>query len=226
MENEVIHVRTPAARHPESQAARTPPRLSGNDGAARPQVDQLDRSSRSRGGRRRRFIFQWIAFNAAYADEQEFQGPASGERAAFADFFEKMVRLDAERRIYNEIWEGFAGPIRVLMQNRYVFNPFWQHHNGIEGYEDWEEKFKASAGAFARSFAAQDTARTLSFVFDRLYVLRNQLVHGGATWNSAVNRDQVRDGASILGFLMPVFVDVMMDNPHEDWGRPFYPVVE
>ena len=84
-----------------------------------------------------RFIFLWIAFNAAYADEQEFQGPAPGERAAFADFFGKMVRLDAERRIYNEIWEGFAGPIRVLMQNRYVFNPFWQHHNGIEGYEDW-----------------------------------------------------------------------------------------
>ena len=81
------------------------------------------------------------------------------------------------------------------MQNRYVFNPFWQHHNGIEGYEDWEARFRASAGAFARSFAAQDTARTLSFVFDRLYVLRNQLVHGGATWNSAVNRDQVRDGA-------------------------------
>ena len=56
-------------------------------------------------------------------------------------------------------------------------------------------------------------------------MLRNQLVHGGATWNSAVNRDQVRDGAAILGFLVPVFVDVMMDNPHEDWGRPFYPVV-
>ena len=103
-----------------------------------------------------RFIFQWIAFNAAYADEQEFQGPAPGERAAFADFFEKMVRLDAELRIYNELWEGFAGPIRVLMQNRYVFNAFWQHHNGIEGYEDWEERSKASAGAFARSFAAQD----------------------------------------------------------------------
>ena len=67
--------------------------------------------------------------------------------------------------------------------------------------------------------------RTLSFVFDRLYVLRNQLVHGGSTWNSAVNRDQVRDGAVILGFLMPVFVDIMMDHPDEDWGKPFYPVV-
>ena len=50
-------------------------------------------------------------------------------------------------------------------------------------------------------------------VFDRLYVLRNQLVHGGATWNSSVNRAQVRDGAAILGFLLPVFVDLMMDNP-------------
>ena len=29
-----------------------------------------------------------------------------------------------------------------------------------------------------------------------------------------------------VAFLMPVFVDLMMENPHEDWGRPFYPVVE
>jgi len=29
----------------------------------------------------------------------------------------------------------------------------------------------------------------------------------------------------ILGFLMPVFADLMMDNPDKDWGKPFYPVV-
>ena len=54
----------------------------------------------------------------------------------------------------------------------------------------------------------------------------SNLVHGGATWNSQVNRDQVRDGAAIPAFLMPVFVDVMMDHPDEDWGRPFYPGVQ
>ncbi len=172
-----------------------------------------------------RFIFLWIAFNAAYAGEQEFRGRGFTERETFRDFFAKMVRLDTKRRIYDQIWEGFSGPIRMLMQNRYVFNPFWHHHNGIEGYEDWERKFRASASHFRRIVEDQDTARTLSFVFDRLYVLRNQLVHGGATWNSTVNRDQVRDGASILGFLMPVFIDVMMNNPREDWGQPFYPVV-
>jgi hypothetical protein len=25
---------------------------------------------------------------------------------------------------------------------------------------------------------------------------------------------------------MPVFVDIMMDHPDEDWGRPFYPVID
>ncbi|NEU35080.1 hypothetical protein GN156_30950, partial [bacterium LRH843] len=32
-----------------------------------------------------RFIFLWIAFNAAYADEQEFKAIAPGERAAFVE---------------------------------------------------------------------------------------------------------------------------------------------
>ena len=133
---------------------------------------------------------------------------------------------DEGGRIYKALWQRFSGPVRVLMENRYVFNPFWHHHNGIEGFEDWEEKFKASSRSFAQAFQAGDSVRVLSFVFDRLYVMRNQLIHGGSTWNSGVNRAQVRDGTAILGFLMPVFVDLMMDNPHEDWGHPIYPVVE
>ena len=174
-----------------------------------------------------RFIFLWIAFNAAYADETEFQSAAlQGERAVFSGFFEKIAHLDGESRIYGAIWDRFHGPVRLLMENRYVFHPFWQHHNGIPGYDDWQERFTASARAFAAAFQNGDCARVLRFVFDRLYVLRNQLVHGGATWNSSVNRAQVRDGAAILSFLVPVFVDIMMDNPQADWGRPFYPVVD
>ena len=57
-------------------------------------------------------------------------------------------------------------------------------------------------------------------------MLRNQLVHGGATWNGAVNRDQVRDGAALLSWLLPTFIDIMMDNANRDWGKPFYPVVD
>ncbi len=173
-----------------------------------------------------RFIFLWIAFNAAYADEREFQQIPPGERAAFINYFGRLVARDESQRIYGALWHRFSGPVRMLMDNRYVFNPFWQHHNGIGGFEDWEERFKVSSRKFTQAFQASDSIRVLTFVFDRLYVLRNQLVHGGSTWNSHVNRAQVHDGAAILGFLVPVFVDLMMDNPQEDWGLPFYPVVK
>jgi hypothetical protein len=69
------------------------------------------------------------------------------------------------------------------------------------------------------------TAKILSVLFDRLYVLWNQLIHGGGTWNSSVNRSQVKDGAALLGVLLPVFIDILMDNPGHDWGRPYYHVV-
>lgn len=189
-------------------------------------ISWIGRAEAARDDNDARFIFLWIAFNAAYADEAEFQAIAPDQRSSFQGYFGKLVELDTGRRIYKAIWERFSGPVRVLMENRYVFNPFWQHQNGIAGHEDWEARFQAAGRAFSQVFTNGDTARVLSFVFDRLYVLRNQLVHGGSTWNSSINRAQVRDGAAILEFLMPVFVDIMMDNPSEDWGRPFYPVVE
>ncbi len=127
------------------------------------------------------FLFLWIGFNSAYADEAALQGMASRERAMFGEFFNKMVALDREQRIYDAIWQRFSGPIRRLLENRYVFSPFWQFHNGVEGYDDWQDRFVAAARRFARALQDKDTAVVLSFVFDRLYVLRNQLIHGGAT---------------------------------------------
>jgi hypothetical protein len=171
------------------------------------------------------FVFLWIAFNAAYADETLFHDRPSSERGVFSEYFARLVALDRDNRIYAAIWQRFSGPIRLLMANRYLFNPFWEHHNGIDGYADWPDRFDKAGRAFATALQAGDTARILSFLFDRLYVLRNQLVHGGATWGGSVNRAQVGDGARILGFLMPVFVDLMMDNLDADWGSPFYPVV-
>lgn len=175
-----------------------------------------------------RFVFLWIAFNAAYANEREVQNFAytGGERGEFLRYFSQLVEMDHDQRIYNAIWERFSGPIRVLMKNQYIFHPFWQHHNGMDGFHDWEKHLMRAGKAFTAAFRSGNTTRVLSHVFDRLYVLRNQIVHGGSTWNSVVNRGQVRDGASILGFLMPVFIDIMMDHPTENWGQPFYPVID
>lgn len=169
------------------------------------------------------FIFYWIAFNAAYAQDR----PRSldwTERNHFADFFDTILSLDSGHMIYDAIWERFSDSIRVLLDNRFVFQPFWNHHAG-RGYENWEHAFENSKRGVRRALAARDTSVILSTLFDRLYVLRIQLMHGGASWGSSVNRDQVRDGASILAFLVPLFVGLMMSHPDIDWGPPDYPVV-
>ncbi len=171
------------------------------------------------------FIFYWIAFNAAYANDLR-ASDVEGERSVFADYFDRLTGLDQHNRIYDAIWRRFPQEIRLLLQNRYVFQPFWRYQNGERGYERWETSFEASKRRVALALGREDTKTILSTLFDRLYVLRNQLVHGGATWNSTVNRDQVRDGARILAALVPVFVDLMMDNPDTGWGAPYYPVVD
>lgn len=175
-----------------------------------------------------RFILLWIGFNAAYASDL---GAAAGdegrrERDVFLDFFPTLVRFDARHRIYDAVWSRFVQEIRVLLDNRYVYAPFWHHHNGVAGYANWKHRLEDSRRQVNRALQQHDTATLLSLLFDRLYVLRNQLVHGGGTWNSGINRGQVRDGAALLGCLLPIFVDLMMDNPGHDWAMPHYPVVE
>jgi Apea-like HEPN len=169
------------------------------------------------------FLFLWIAFNAAYGGGERFE---SGQRGAFETFFRRLDRLDDARRLYDIVWTRFPGPIRLFLENRYVFAPFWRHHHGEAEAADWKRRFDLARRRFYLALRNRETVTILSMLFDRLYVLRNQVMHGGATWNSAVNRDQLHDGAAILGSFVPVMIDLMMDAPNEDWGRPIYPVVD
>ena len=66
----------------------------------------------------------------------------------------------------------------------------------------------------------------LSIVLSRMYTLRNQLIHGGATCGSQINREQLRDCVAFLGKLVPFIIQLMMDNPNTLWGDAAYPVVD
>ncbi len=65
----------------------------------------------------------------------------------------------------------------------------------------------------------------LGILFDRFYVLRNQLMHGGATFESVVNREQVRAGSEMLERLVPAMIKIVMQNPNEQWGDACFPPI-
>ena len=170
------------------------------------------------------FIFLWIAFNAAYATDIA-EDYFSSEQETFRSFLEKLLKLDRDRRLSDLVWRQFTGPIRELLKNRYVFRDFWLSHKGTLAADAWLPRFEAANRSALDALAANDTLKLLGTVLARIYTLRNQLVHGGSTWHSSVNREQVRDCARFMAALVPVIIEIMKDNPQTLWGDAVYPVV-
>ncbi|MEQ1581444.1 MAG: hypothetical protein ABL964_12680 [Steroidobacteraceae bacterium] len=171
------------------------------------------------------FVFLWIAFNAAYATEIDDRYRLS-EQDSFRAFLQKLKDLDQPGRIEKLLWSEFAGSIRVLLDNQYVFQDFWNFKNGTLAEDEWKRRFVDAKKVAQLALASRDSVTVLSVVMSRIYTLRNQLVHGGATWNSKVNRDQIRDCSTFLGKLVPLVIEIMLDNSTTLWGDACYPVVE
>ena len=170
-----------------------------------------------------KFITLWIAFNACYADNDAIEYTLS-EKKRFKDFIERLVKSDKEERFFKLLWFKFSGPVRLLIDNKYAYKQFWEAQRGER--IDWERLFKQSKIDSRNYLAHQQVAELLGLVLDRLYTVRNQLIHGGATYKSKVNRSQVKDAGEILEFLLPIIIDIMLTNIDEDWGVINYPVIE
>ena len=176
------------------------------------------------------FIFHWIAFNAMYG-QLENSSTDKGEAYYWSNYFHRIDRIvvfaDSKSVIYDTVWSVCQGEIEAILNNRFVFEPFWTHHNNQAKCRKWEQRFVDARDKAKQAFDNRQTETVLCKLFDRLYTLRNQLLHGGAKWKSTVNRNQVEKGAKIMSLLVPYFIDVMIEHPKGwgGWGAPRYPVV-
>lgn len=194
-----------------------------------------------------KYIFLWISFNAAYAVDLNSKNRRSGKDPRYRkEYFEKLKQ--ARFRINPAIHETLSKRIFSLMTNVYVFRPFWGAVSRSDpfNWKNWEEG-KGKEGKEGKDFrdelnevqrclpltrntTATDMNKVLKMTFDRLYVLRNQLMHGCSTQHDSapedrpLNRPQIKDGAKILEALMPLFLNTMENHPEIDWGEISYPV--
>lgn len=172
-----------------------------------------------------RFIFLWIAFNAAYACDLPPQYKA-GEKQAFDDFMTRLCKSDQHEHLKKLVWQSFTGPIRVLLNNHFVFQPFWDHQNGKISEEQWKQDFSLAKRAASKALGENNTPKLLSIVLFRIYTLRNQLVHGGATYSGGLNRQPLKDCTKLMGALVPRIITIMMDSSQTLWGEPYFPVIK
>ncbi|URL01481.1 hypothetical protein L4F91_08025 [Avibacterium sp. 20-126] len=172
-----------------------------------------------------KFIFLWIAFNSAYA--KEIKNLENKERVNLNEFLLRICSLDEEQTIYTLVWKNFSQPIRLLTNNHFIFQPFWRFHNGDITERQYLKEEKNEQRHLLSALEKQNTPQILSILFGRLYTLRNQIIHGGATFNSSVNREQLKVSCQLLSLFLPTMLEIMMNNYDKlDWGKPFYPLVK
>ena len=163
------------------------------------------------------FIFHWISFNAAYAGgyskRQDYK-----ERDAFNRFFEKLVRHDTDKKIYSLMWDSFSQEVRGILNNQYILSSYW-NEDKPDDTQYWSAEFAKDTRKVNRALAGQKTIVILSILFQRIYVLRNQMFHGSATWQGTVNRSQVIDCQKLIANITPLFIEIMLRYPEKDWGK-------
>lgn len=175
-----------------------------------------------------RFIALWIGFNSAYTGDAGGQVAgrnALSERSSVQGFLDKICRLDDDDSLKRLLLQLASGPVRNLLDNEYLFQPYWDYIHGKADAQEWQQRFAQEKKRLHEAVLKQDSAAALGFVFERLYTLRNQLLHGGATWGGAMNREQLRLANSLLLSVLPAMLGIMLQQPAQFAAPPFYPPV-
>jgi len=163
-----------------------------------------------------KFIFIWISLNSAYSIHLDAY-KNHGDEELRSEFFLTLLK-NGQDEIHEIIYERFSQEVRSILDNEFILTSFWADK------DNWEVKLKNEKREVQEALRdRKQTIYILTILFRRLYVLRNQIFHGGATWQGKLNRQQVKDGASLLGYLLPVLLIIMMENPNDNWGELAYP---
>ena len=165
------------------------------------------------------FISSWIGFNALYSSS-EIDNPKQESKKIW-NFIRELSNLDHGNLLWSLLC--FENPVlaKRIVANELLFINFW---NSMHNYEDsWEDSFFYSNQEIQSFLKDKNIAKYVSAIMQRIYLLRNQLIHGGATHQGRMNRVQVEDCKTLVMKLLPCMISIMMKYPKKNWGELCYP---
>ena len=175
------------------------------------------------------FIFLWIAFNAAYGHDlvdRRVIEDKPREKDKFTDFLRAIIERDREKDIRRALSEMWGGPICDLLDNVHTYALFWDWVRGAYRSEYLYRDFKNLNNKVQDEWSKGSIVYSLREVFMRLYTLRNQIFHGGATFPGGEGgergwgEEQIRDGSRIMAALVPIVLKIMEDDIKKDPSSP------
>jgi hypothetical protein len=157
------------------------------------------------------FIFYWIGFNSLYGKDRHQpnlsiaieEGNLQVARRAreFRSFLHLVEKLGKERLELVLSRRKFQVIVRSLLDDVYLNEGAWRK---------WAEHGLVSPRDRQRAWVAVSSNRLdVDRIFERLYVLRNQIFHGSSTDRSRANRRSLQHGVPVLGAFVEAFCDII-----------------
>jgi len=172
------------------------------------------------------FIFLYIAFNCLYG-RRKYEGDASQIEEDLDAFLAKVLAMherDAQQggKILTEALKACRGDGAVLIRDRFLVNRYWR---GNQPAAALQPKLNKEAVGALEALADGDYREFLSLVFHRVSVLRNQVMHGCATYGArSYGRASLTKGLRVLRVLIPAFYHLARRYGHDlTWDPIPYP---
>lgn len=166
-----------------------------------------------------RLLFAWIAFNALYGSWDDNGGGPARDRECWGAFLSTALTWDRNGLLVSSLSE-MRDPVLELLNNKYLDAQFWRRRDTYGGSQ--------RAYYLGQSlYAERRWGELLVLVFDRIYVLRSQIVHGAATRNSSLNRATLRKVLELLESLLGPILEIAVEHgAHGAWPTLCYPPVD
>ena len=169
-----------------------------------------------------RFVFYWIAYEAAY---QTYQAKRPSSHTSERKAFHHQATWHDGNRL-QETLKQHRESIVKLLELRQVERDFWyQGDQPATSDAEWDSGFQKRAKDAVNRLDNLETEHTLNDLFENLSIVRHQIVHGGSAGIQSRGLSQVLWGAGLLAALIPRFRAAIKANLEEDWGSPPFPRV-
>jgi len=165
-------------------------------------------------------LSQWVAFNALYGQWDHAAREPLADLQCWKHFLERMLSLDQENFVVDALVDN-KPLVMSVFDDQFLSRHFWQEPSERRAGQSKKTWFDARTW-----FVMGNWSLILDRLFDRIYFLRCQLVHGAATHSSSLNRKALRNCTQMMDHLLRAFLLVWCQyGSDEDWGIMCYPPV-
>ena len=163
-------------------------------------------------------LSQWIAFNALYGQWDHGNREPVADMECWKNFLERMIALDQSNHVSGALTRN-KSLVMSIFNDEFLSRHYWQEPTGKRANQSKRTMFDARTW-----FVQAKWLLILDRLFERIYFLRCQLVHGAATYNGTLNRTSIRVCSQAMDQLLRAFLMTWIQHgSDEDWGIMCYP---